>query len=72
MKSNTRSIDIIFADGETTDIDNVMFSTDEDKELNIISLSGHIIRKISQRDFENVWNTLPKGVYIVNGKKFIK
>ena len=72
MKSNTRSIDIIFADGETTDIEKVMFSTDEDKEFNIISLSGHIIRKISQREFENVWNTLPKGVYIVNGKKFIK
>ena len=72
MNSNASRIDIVFDENEKTDIDDVLFSTNDGKEIKIISINGHIVRKVAQNDFENVWNTLPKGVYIVNGQKFIK
>jgi hypothetical protein len=30
------------------------------------------IMPLKERDFDEVWNSLPKGAYIVNGKKMIK
>ena len=44
-------------------------STDE---VTIHTLGGLVLKHTSQRDFNDVWHDLPKGVYIVNGKKMLK
>lgn len=71
-KSNARKIEIIFAEDEKTDIDDVIFSPNDGKEVKIYSLSGHMVGRASQKDFESIWSALPKGVYIVDGKKLVK
>ena len=70
--SSTRGvIEITFDDG-MTDMDDILLSADEDREINIYALSGQQVARIAQRDFNQVWTDLPKGVYIVNGMKRIK
>ena len=64
-------IEINFDDG-MTDIDDILLTTNEEQEITIHSLSGQHVTNTTQRDFEAVWNYLPSGVYIVNGKKMIK
>jgi hypothetical protein len=49
-----------------------MLLAGEDNEITIHSLSGQQVARTVQRNFEQVWNGLSKGVYIVNGKKWIK
>ena len=48
------------------------FAGATDGEIVIHSLSGQQMARTSQRDFDDVWQQLPKGVYIVNGEKWIK
>ena len=50
----------------------ILLLTDESQEVIIHTLSGQQITRISLRDFDVVWQQLPKGVYIINGKKWIK
>ena len=50
----------------------ILLPTDESQEVTIHTLSGQQITRISLRDFDAVWQQLPKGVYIINGKKWIK
>ena len=70
--SSTRGvIEINFDDG-TTDIEATLFTVDDCQEMTIHSLSGQQVTRTTQRDFGQVWDNLPKGVYIVNGKKKIK
>ena len=64
-------VEINFDDG-TTDMPDILFSTDESQEITIHTLSGQQVTRTIQRDFDAVWLQLPKGVYIVNGKKMIK
>ena len=70
--SSTRSvIEINFDDG-MTDIDDIQLTADEDQEITIHTLSGQEVARTILRDFDQIWNSLPMGVYIVNGKKWIK
>ena len=70
--SSSRSvIDINFDDG-TTGIDDILISADEDQEVTIHNLSGQQVAHTTQRNIDAVWQKLPKGVYIVNGKKWIR
>lgn len=69
--SSTRGVIEIGID-DTTDMDRILFSVDEDQEFTIHTLSGLQVVRTTQRDFDAVWQQLPKGVYIVNGKKWIK
>lgn len=64
-------IEINFDDG-TTDMLDILLPTDEGQEMTIHTLSGQQITRTTQRDFDAVWQQLPKGVYIVNGRKMIK
>jgi hypothetical protein len=64
-------IEINFDDG-TTDMPDILFSSDESQEITIHTLSGQQVTRTIQRDFDAVWQQLPKGVYIINGKKMIK
>lgn len=70
--SFTRGIIEINYDNGTTDILDVLLSTDDFQEMTIHTLSGLQVTSTTQRDFDSVWQQLPKGVYIVNGKKLIK
>ena len=68
----TRGIIEINYDSGTTDILDVLLSTDDYQEMTIHTLSGQQVARTTQRDFNTVWQQLPKGVYIVKGKKLIK
>ena len=68
----TRGIIEINYDNGTTDILDVLLSIDDSKEMTIHTLSGQQVSRTIQRDFNSVWQQLPKGVYVVNGKKLIK
>ena len=70
--SSTRGVIEINFDVGTTDNDDILLSADEDQEVTIHNLSGQQVTRTTQHDFDQVWSDLPKGVYIVNGKKYIK
>lgn len=70
--SSTRGvIEINFEDG-TTDMEDILLSVDDGQETTIYTLSGMQVAHTIQRDFDQIWSGLPKGIYIVNGKKMIK
>ena len=64
-------IEINFDDG-TTDLDGILLSADDANEITIHILNGQQVAHTTMRDFDIVWQQLPKGVYIVNGVKRIK
>jgi hypothetical protein len=72
--SGSYSSDIIeiIIDKASLDINKVLFSPNEDRQMGIYSLCGQLIASTTLCDFEKVWNSLSKGIYIVNGKKRIK
>ena len=70
--SSTRGIIEINFDDNTTEINQILFSTNEEQKVIIHTLSGQKIDNLNLSNFEQHWNDLPKGVYIVNGKKLIK
>ena len=70
--SSSRSVlDIEFDDG-TTDIDVIPMDCSTDRVIKIFSIGGQCVAKVRNEEFERYWQTLPAGVYIVNGKKTIK
>lgn len=69
--SSSRGIVEINFDDGTTDMLDILFSTDV-REVTIHSLSGQQVARTTQRDFDTIWHQLPRGVYIVNEKKMIK
>jgi hypothetical protein len=65
----TRSISI-FDDDDTTGIMNLPLACkNKDGVIRVYSLSGMLLK---QGKDEKILNDLPKGVYVVNGKKIIK
>ena len=70
--SSTRGIIEISFDDGTTDMLDILLPTDESQKVSIHTLSGQQIICTAQRDFDAVWRQLPKGIYIINGKKWIK
>ena len=70
--SSSRGIVEINFDAGMTDMLDVLFSINEAQEVTIHTLSGQQVAHSTQRDFDAVRQQLPKGVYIVNGKKWIK
>ena len=70
--SSTRGIYEIHFDDGTTDMLDILLPTDESQEVTIHTLSGQQVSRTTQLDFDAVWQQLPKGVYIVNGMKWIK
>ena len=71
--SNTRSIDIVFADGDspTGIIDYIQEEGRDDKQVRIYNLSGQLVDVINGNISSNSNKKFPAGVYIVNGKKVI-
>ena len=70
--SSTRGIIEISFDDGATDMLDILLPTDESQKVSIHTLSGQQIIRTTQRDFDAFWQQLPKGVYIINGKKWIK
>ena len=80
--SSTRGVIEINLDDGMTDIDDILLSADEDQEVTIYTLSGQQVARTILRDFDQVWNRLHNGVYLVrsangrmhgnNGQKIIK
>ena len=57
---------------EATGMRGVSPSADKDYLLTIHTLSGQRVVNTTLRDFDRVWQQLPKGVYVVGGKKKLK
>jgi len=55
-----------------TGIEKVLMAADGDSEIVVHALNGQKVARSSQRDFNQLWNSLPKGVYIINGQKRIR
>ena len=70
--SSSRGIVEINFDDGTTDIEAILLTADDCQEMTIHTLSGQQVTRTTKHDFGQVWDNLPKGVYIVNGKKKIK
>lgn len=69
---STRGIFEINIEDGMTNIEDMWFFEDEDSEIIIYTLNGQLVKRTKQCNFEYLWNILPKGVYILNGKKWIK
>ena len=57
---------------ETSSVDDILFCDDVAKKVTIYSLSGQLVRSTMHKELDTIWQQLPKGVYIINGKKMIK
>ena len=67
--STTRSISIIDDDDTTGIMSLPLASKHNDGAIRVYSLSGMLLK---QGNDEKILNDLPKGVYVVNGKKIVK
>ena len=70
--NSSRGIIEINYDNGTTDMFDILFSTDDGEEVTIYTLGGLQVSHTTQRDFDAVWQQLPKGIYLVNGNKRIR
>lgn len=70
--NSTRGIFEINIEDGTTDMRYILIAPVNTDEVTIHTLGGLVVKHTSQRDFKDVWHDLPKGVYIVNGKKMMK
>ena len=71
-ENSTRGIIKINFDDYTTEMNQILISPNEGQKVIIYTLSGQQVASSNQCNIELLWNDLPKGVYIVNGKKLIK
>ena len=57
---------------ETTGIDEIPVRKDDDSEVEVFTIGGKRVGKVQRTVLSTLWQSLPSGVYIVNGKKQIK
>lgn len=69
--SNARTIAIEFED-DATGIDEIPQSGQKGRIIKVYSLSGTLLLQTDRESLPKHWETLPAGVYIVNGKKIVK
>ena len=50
----------------------ILIYADNDQEITIYTMSGQLVERTNQREFNHLWSRMSKGVYIVNGKKWMK
>ena len=70
--NSTRGIFEINIEDGITDIESVLFQAQDDSEVIIHTLRGQLVMCTNKESFDGIWQKLAKGVYIVNGKKYIK
>ena len=71
-EDSTRGFIEINHDDGTTEMMDILIFADNDQEITIYTMSGQLVDRIYQRDFNHLWSRMSKGVYIVNGKKWMK
>ena len=69
--SGARSLAIEF-DADATGIDLIPMKASDDSIIEIFAIGGQRIAKVGHKEYQSVWQQLPSGVYIVNGRKVIK
>jgi hypothetical protein len=69
--SSARSLTIDFED-DATGIDEIPMAERSGRRVKVYSLSGLLLIDSELGKWETLWQQLPSGVYIVNGKKTIK
>ena len=69
--SAARSLSIVFDDG-TTGVDEIPLREQKAGIVKVYNLTGMLLLSVPQSDFAEKWQSLPSGVYIVNGQKMIK
>lgn len=69
--SNVRCLSIGFEDG-ATGIDEIPENSARSGVVKVYTLTGLLLFSVSQIEFDEKWNNLPYGVYIVNGQKMNK
>jgi len=57
---------------DDTDINDILYSANESSEIIIHAVNGQRVALTTWQNMNNVWNRLPRGVYIIKGKKWIK
>ena len=57
---------------ENTGIDEISQNGQKSSMIKVYTLTGLLIFSVPQSEFSVKWQTLPSGVYIVNGKKMIQ
>lgn len=67
--ASTRSIDI--SDGMTTDIKDIPSLIDERRGIKVYNLRGQLMKVDTDVTIRTIRQSLPVGVYIVNGKKLV-
>ena len=70
--SSTRSVIEINLGNGTTNMDALFNEENSNTSVKIYTLSGKLVEKTSLGNLEGVINNLPKGVYVVNGKKIVR
>lgn len=57
---------------DPSSINDILFFDDKAPVITVYTMSGQMVKCSQQVNLDGVWRQLPKGVYIVNGKKMIK
>lgn len=70
--SNTRIIEIGFADNQPSGVEDILENADAVESYKIFDVRGIPIRSHNNANFKDVINGLLPGVYIINGKKVVK
>ena len=71
-EDSTRGFIEINHDDGTTEMMDILIFADKDQEITIYTMSGQLVDRINLRDFNLLWSRMSKGVYIINGKKWMK
>ena len=72
QSSSTRGVIEINMEDDTTDMKAILDVANPDKEVDIYTLNGQRVRRVKQSALDDVMEQLPRGVYIVNGKKVLR
>jgi len=69
--SNTRFIDIGFADNQPSEIENLLQNSDIVESCEILDMRGLHIRSLNNVNYKDAIKGLLPGLYLINGKKVI-
>ena len=67
--SNSRTLPIVFTDEETLGVEEILADR---KSQNIYNIKGQMVGTVKETGTRNALKQLPKGVYIINGRKVAK
>jgi len=69
--SAARSIGLEFDDG-ATGIDEIPADLHSETMIEVFTVGGIRVAKVSRETFDALWESLPSGIYVVNRKKMVK